>query len=321
MLFLVVASLTVGALSLGATSPQASGEATRAVSARLVSDAGPAPTVSDPTATSGQTAPDPTATTGADAPGATTTTGSTAPDPPTDSEPPAAPPATLVPEPGPARAAEAAPVHRDPSTVPEAEPPTALEPPVVEKAAPVFPAVRWRRSRTLGSHTSGRLVGGVLLPAAGEGFVTWDPIRRRSPNRAWRRWGSDRLIRTLLAVQRKYHAARPDAPPLVIGDLSRPSGGEFGSRFGGLGHVSHQNGLDVDIYYPRRDGALRPPRTTAQIDPDLARLLVRLWLRAGARFVFVGPGTKLTGLGPRSRLQAIRYHDDHMHVRLGRRGG
>ena len=28
----------------------------------------------------------------------------------------------------------------------------------------------------------------------------------------------------------------------------------FGRRFGGLGHASHQNGLDVDVYYPRIDG-------------------------------------------------------------------
>ncbi len=39
-----------------------------------------------------------------------------------------------------------------------------------------------------------------------------------------------------------------------IGDLSRPNGGVFDERFGGRGHASHQNGLDVDVYYPRRDG-------------------------------------------------------------------
>ncbi len=191
----------------------------------------------------------------------------------------------------------------------------------VKKPTPAFPSIRWRRSHALGSHTSGRLVRGVLLPAAGEGFVTWDPIRRRSPNRAWRRWGSDQLVRALVGVLRTYRTAHPDAPPVVIGDLSRPDGGEFGSRFGGLGHVSHQNGLDVDIYYPRRDGALRPPARPAQIDRVLARHLVRLWLDAGARFVFVGPRTGLTAAGPRARVQAIRYHDDHMHVRLVRRGG
>ena len=279
-MLLVVLIFSAGALSIGATSAEPP-----------AGDDLPAPVTSGPDTTAPSTVAEPPAPDGL--PGATSEPAPTVPDDPRH-------------EPGPEET--------------EAEPPTALEPPVVE-AAPVFPAVRWRRSRVLGSHTSGRLVRGVLLPGAGERFVTWDPILRRSPNRAWRRWGSDQLIRTLLAVADAYHAADPDAPPLVIGDLSRPGGGEFGSRFGGLGHVSHQNGLDIDIYYPRRDGALRPPRSVDQIDRPRARRLVRLWLRAGARFVFVGPRTNLTGVGPRSRVQAIRYHDNHIHVRLPRRGG
>ena len=40
-------------------------------------------------------------------------------------------------------------------------------------------------------------------------------------------------------------------------DLSRTHGGKFGRNFGGLGHASHQNGLDADILYPRKDGTER----------------------------------------------------------------
>ena len=59
----------------------------------------------------------------------------------------------------------------------------------------------------LGTPGAGRLARGVKLPARGRGFVTWDPITRRSPSRGWRRFGTDRLVRTLLSVTRRYAVA------------------------------------------------------------------------------------------------------------------
>ena len=53
---------------------------------------------------------------------------------------------------------------------------------------------------------------------------------------------------------------------MAIGDLSRPHGGDFGPRFGYIGHASHQNGLDVDVYYPRADGRELAPRDAREID-------------------------------------------------------
>jgi len=179
-------------------------------------------------------------------------------------------------------------------------------------------AIEWRRSLSLGRPYAGRLLGGVRLPARGANFVTWDPVRKRVPNRSWRRYGSDRLVRSLLHVLARYAAAHPQAPRVAIGDLSRPHGGPFGRRYGGLGHVSHQNGLDVDVYYPRLDGREVAPRSPRQIDRRLAQDLVDRFVRTGARFVFVGPRTHLTG--PPAVVQALGHHDDHMHVRLGRPG-
>jgi murein endopeptidase len=168
----------------------------------------------------------------------------------------------------------------------------------------------------VGSHTAGRLRRGVQLPAFGDHFATWDPVLRRSPNRGWRRWGTDDLVRTLLRVARDYRSAHRSARPLLIGDLSRPRGGDFGPQFGYIGHASHQNGLDADIYYPRKDGAPRAPRTAAQIDRRLSQELVDRFVRAGAIDVFVGPGTGLTG--PPGVVQAIPQHDNHLHVRFAR---
>ena len=93
-----------------------------------------------------------------------------------------------------------------------------------------------------------RLSHGVQLPAESFDFVTWDPVLKRTPNRGWRRWGTVKLVETTELVLREYHDAHPDAPRVLVGDLSRPHGGFFGARYGGLGHNSHQNGLDVDIY-------------------------------------------------------------------------
>ncbi len=176
------------------------------------------------------------------------------------------------------------------------------------------PPIEWRPSRALGQPFAGRLVNGVQLPARGADYRTWDPIRKRLPNRGWRRWGTDRLLRLLLRVGREFRLAHPGAPRLLIGDLSRPRGGDFGPQFGGIGHVSHQNGLDADIYYPRRDRLEVAPRTVAQVDLRLAQDLVSRFVRAGAEFVFVGPSTGLHGR--RGVVQALVHHDDHLHVRL-----
>jgi murein endopeptidase len=181
-------------------------------------------------------------------------------------------------------------------------------------ARPRYSRIRWRRSRAVGDHESGRLVKGVRLPAESEDFFTWDPVLRTSPNRHWRRLGTDRLIRLVLGVLAAHRADNPRAPRLGIGDLSRPHGGDFGARFGYIGHVSHQNGLDADIYYPRHDRRERAPRTPGQVDRRLSQDLVDRFVAAGARKVFVGPSLDLEG--PRGVVVPAVNHDNHLHVRL-----
>ena len=169
-------------------------------------------------------------------------------------------------------------------------------------------------SRALGAPNAGRLVNGLELPAGGPDWVTWDPVLKQVPNRAERRWGSDRLLSFLLYVLRDYRLANPHAPRVVVGDLSRPFGGPFGRAFGGLGHASHQNGLDVDVYYPRLDRRLLAPRYVSQVDRVLAQDLVDRFVAAGAQFAFVGLRVGLRG--PRKVVQAIPLHDNHVHVRI-----
>ena len=178
--------------------------------------------------------------------------------------------------------------------------------------------VRWRRSIAVGRTNAGRLVRGVQLPSEGEDFFTWDSVLHTAPNRDWRRYGTDQLVRVLLQVLADYRAANPDAPRVGIGDLSRPHGGNFGPQYGGLGHDSHQNGLDADIYYPRIDRLERGPARVDQVDRALAQDLVDRFVRAGAQYVFVGPHVGLRG--KRRIVQPLTHHDNHLHVRIRRAG-
>jgi murein endopeptidase len=202
-----------------------------------------------------------------------------------------------------------------PSPVPTATPfvtPTGTPAPGVP---PDFAAIAWRRSRALGGPAwRGRLVRGVQLPELGEDFFTWDPIRNEIPNRPWRRWGTDRLIRTTLRVLHEFRIENDGAQRVGIMDLSRPRGGLFDNRYGGLGHASHQNGLDIDILYPRKDGTERRPLRPSAVDRELAQDLVDRFVAAGAVKVFVGP--KLDLKGPRKVVVPLIYHDDHLHVRI-----
>jgi murein endopeptidase len=186
--------------------------------------------------------------------------------------------------------------------------PGAREPVDWEPATPEA-KIAWRRSVALGEPSAGRLVRGVKLPPEGERFFTWDPVLKRIPNRASRRWATDRLVRFVLRVIREFSAAHPDAPRVGIGDLSRRRGGPFGPV-----HATHQNGLDADVYYPRLDGQERPPKLVSQINRRLAQDLVDRFVRAGAKLVYVGPNTGFTG--PRRVVRVLWNHDNHLHVRI-----
>ena len=200
-------------------------------------------------------------------------------------------------------------------------PPTSA-PPIA--APPVFPPASgelpvWRRSKAVGKPWRGRLVRGVKLPSYGPDWFTYDWVTRSVPNRIWRRYGHDRLVRMLLKVLSEYRLAHPEAPRVGIADLSRTRGGSFGRRYGGLGHASHQNGLDVDILYPRLDRIEQRPERGRQIDRALSQDLVTRFANAGVQKVFVGPATKLRG--KRGVVVALGHHDDHLHLRIKPRTG
>jgi murein endopeptidase len=188
--------------------------------------------------------------------------------------------------------------------VPNAKP----APDVVRVEERAGPAILWRKSEAIGVPHDGRLVDGVRLPLEGPGWVTWDPVLHRVPNRPIRLFGTDALVRLMLNVIEEYRTAHPEAPPVLIGDLSLRGGGEIDE------HVSHENGRDVDVYYPRLDGLARPPTSVDQIDLPLAQDIVDRFVAAGVQVVFVGGSTALHG--PSGVVVPYPNHDNHMHVRL-----
>src|SRR5688500_8320567 len=192
-----------------------------------------------------------------------------------------------------------------------------VPPPDLPSAQPVAAPAPAAPSRAVGLPWRGRLRNGVLLTPYGVGYLSWDPIRKEIPNRAWRRWGTDRLVALLEWVATDFQAAHPSQPVLLIGDLSRPRGGVFDERYGGLGHASHQSGLDADVYYPRLDGRPRSAWRPEQVDRKLAQDLVDRFVAAGAEKVFVGPRLRLRG--PPRVVRPLVYHDDHLHVRIPKR--
>jgi len=188
-----------------------------------------------------------------------------------------------------------------------------LERAIVEKAV-ARPTIHWHHAVSLGLPYDGSLIDGTQLPVEGPDWVTWDPVTDSSPNAPRRLYGNQRTIRAIVDVTAAYRRAHPKAPRVVIGDISREGGGPMYDE-----HVSHQNGLDVDVYLPRLDRKLRAPVAEDQVDRPLGQDLVDRFVGAGAQVIFVG---YLTGLhGPAGVVVPYPGHEYHMHVRFPRPGG
>jgi hypothetical protein len=192
--------------------------------------------------------------------------------------------------------------HRSPASRPKR---------VAEQRArpPEFPTIEWHRATSAGLPFGGSLADGTQLPVAGPNWVTWNPVTDSVPNAPHRLFGNERTIRAILSVTRRYRAAHPHAPRVVIGDISLRGGGPMTDE-----HVSHQNGLDVDVYYPRLDRALRAAAEPGEVDRRLAQDLVNRFVAAGAQMVFVGYSTGLHG--PPGVVIPYANHEGHMHVRF-----
>jgi murein endopeptidase len=168
--------------------------------------------------------------------------------------------------------------------------------------------VAWHHATSVGLQYAGRLIDGTQLPQAGPNWVTWDPVTDSSPNLPGRLYGHERTIHAIISVLAGYRAAHPDAPKVLVGDISFRHGGRMDE------HVSHQNGLDADIYYPRLDRRETAPTSPEQVDRRLAQDLLDRFVADGAKMVFVGYSTGLRGKS--GVVVPYPNHENHMHVRF-----
>lgn len=111
-------------------------------------------------------------------------------------------------------------------------------------------------STSIGSVTSGRLLGGVPLPDGGKGFRFND---RRS---AEARYGTVETVRAIMRAAAVVEDAMPGSQ-LVVNDIGFARGGKIAH------HGSHRAGRDADILFFLQDAEGRPvPSVGAPLDPD-----------------------------------------------------
>jgi hypothetical protein len=192
--------------------------------------------------------------------------------------------------------------------------------------AEVAQAVRTKLG-SLGSMSVGNPNAGLLVNGKNaEKCELYAPI---APGTAW---GTEETLTYLDAALRKVHAAIPDTPALVLGDLSARSGGPISP------HLSHQSGRDVDISY-FYVGEQRWYRRGNAENLDLARnwAFVRaLVTETDVEFIFMDNSIQallkdyaasvgenrawLDGLfgggGQRAIIRYARGHATHVHVRF-----
>jgi Penicillin-insensitive murein endopeptidase len=119
------------------------------------------------------------------------------------------------------------------------------------------------------------------------------------------RWGHCHVVRAVLRGLAAYRHRNPRAPLVAVGDIGLRHGGEID------GHSTHENGRQIDLYFPRLDRKHREPHTIAQVDMRLSRELVRAILDAGAQRVLVGPHIRIR---PSADVAYWPNHDDHLHA-------
>lgn len=139
---------------------------------------------------------------------------------------------------------------------PQAVPSTQAPP--IQETEPSFPPQAivppdHPEEQALGYYSKGSLVQSSEMDLAGDGFVKIFRPRLRQ-------FGSAELIHIITTAAAKIQEEYPEGERIQIGDLSQRHGGRI-SR-----HRSHQNGLDIDLSYYRRDHREQKPYTSEGFD-------------------------------------------------------
>ncbi len=116
-------------------------------------------------------------------------------------------------------------------------------------ASPVAPAPVNTKPQALYYYNRGILQNASTLPTDGEGFVK--VFRDRDEKTGGRGWGTRKLISVIQAIAAEFRTHFPGRERLQIADMARQKGGK-------MSHASHQNGLEADIIYIRRNRKEQP---------------------------------------------------------------
>jgi penicillin-insensitive murein DD-endopeptidase len=183
------------------------------------------------------------------------------------------------------------------------------------------------QSQSIGKYTAGCLLGAHSLEDGTPGLIHMRPQRRRN-------FGHESLIELIHGLGQ--HMNHQTLGTVLVGDLGMPRGGPTMTN-----HVSHQSGLDVDIWFDVEKGRTalstkvrRTRRASSYVNWKKKRLDKRFgaaqvelikWsaTRPNVQRVFVNPVIKRhlcdTEIGDRDWLAKVRPwwgHADHLHVRL-----
>ncbi len=195
----------------------------------------------------------------------------------------------------------------------------------------VYRAERAKPSASLGAPGDGRLEGGVPMPDGPGRILKMIP---------WKSWGTAHTVAVLDQVLRTWAETHPDALPILVGNLSAPTGGKLPP------HATHQSGRDVDLGYPQKPGVEKEYNWRAidarLLDPAMAWSLLEILAKTRAvEVVFIDRSIQKllydyavetgrytqrqlarwmeyprpTGSGS-PFIQHVRGHVDHLHVRV-----
>lgn len=181
-------------------------------------------------------------------------------------------------------------------------------------------------AQAIGSFANGCIIGAQPLPLQHVGYQVIRYDQRRY-------FGHPTLLAFINRLSEKVYDSGLGI--VLIGDMSMPAGGRFSS-----GHVSHQSGLDVDIWLQLphnrwNQQQLLEPQQLDLVATDGRQIIAALWqpqiatlIKLAAqdsevRRIFINPAIKkqlcLEVTADRDWLHKVRPwfgHHAHMHVRL-----
>jgi penicillin-insensitive murein endopeptidase len=180
-------------------------------------------------------------------------------------------------------------------------------------------------------YTAGSLVNPSTIALEDYGLIKVFQSRRRN-------FGTFELITMIKTIAGEMADLFPHRERLQIGDVANQHGGSLGK------HKSHQNGLDADIVYFRKNGAEQNPgwvgnfvekfvvkgavtknfdteRNWAMINklasyPQVQRVFVDIAIKKSLCKAYSKSADPIAQQSLRILRPAVS-HDDHMHVRIG----